>query len=1517
MKKFNYINLFNDLLLASALLISLPSFSQMSGTYTINAGAAASSTNFVSFSTAATSLKQNGVNGTVTINVVSNSGPYFEQVRFDTIPGVSVSKSITINGNGNKIISLPTSTNLHMLRLNGVRNMTINNLVLYDSSDLYGWGIHFMNGADSNTINGCTIDLTKHNTTSSTTSNGIVMSNSTTTPAGAGTTGSYNIIKNNIIKGGVNAGLYYGIRLNGNTATSTGCDGNQILDNTILDSYIYNILLQYTSGTIIKGNFISRPNKITVSSFYGIYLSTGALGTTVSNNRITNTHGAASSLTGLVGALYVSTADGTASNPNVFYNNLVYNINNTGTIYGIYNSGGDYMRCYFNTISLDNSSLSATGVTYGYYQTTTASGLEFLNNIISISRGGSASKYILYWSTNTSSFLSEKNDLYMNASAGSNYTGYWNATTYSTLTDWKTANSNAFDQNSQAADPQYAAPASGDFKPAAAQINNMAAVITGITTDILGVTRNALTPDPGAYEFTPAADDAGLTAFVSPVAPCPGSVSVTVALKNFGSVSMDSVRINWRVNGVLQTMYKHTSSLASSASANVTIGSFTVIAGNTYSIKAWTSKPNGNNDGNAGNDTILLSGLQSAMSGTYTIGTSGDYPTIVAAVAALNSRDVCGNVIFNINPSSGPYRGKLNIGPLDGTSATKTVKFLGHGATMFDTTDVGSYYLVMLNGASYVTIDSLTIQNIGITYGYGVLLTNNSNWNTISNCYINMASCTSTTSTYSAGIALSSSTTSPTTAGNNGNYNTFYNNIIDGGAANPGVYYAVSLVGNSGGGNGNRGNKLLNNSIRNAYVYNIYSAYGDSLIIENNDISRQNKITVSTFYGIYLSTGNFRTMIRNNRIHNTHDNASTTSGSIYGIYSSSDPTSSATANIIYNNLLYDFNGATSTIYALYNSGADYTEYYYNTLSLDHTAATGGSVYTFYQPSAATNVILKNNMFSVTKGGSGTKYGFYFNSGSTNQVSNNNVLYMGSQGSGTQYAGYWGSAVNSFLAWKAVNGGAFDQSSDSASPEFVSIAADNFVPNSITANNIGAAISGITTDFNAVTRNATTPDPGAFEFTPIPSNDSCSKAITVGVGSVNGTTLGASADFAPTCVVADAPSGGVWYKYNSPGHFVIASLCGSSFDTRMRVFTGSCASLTCVTGNENFCGTQSQISGCADSNVTYYMLVYGNGSAAGNFTLNVSEIPVQQATVTASGSTSFCPGDSVVLNAGTNASYEWNDSLLSTSQSITVFGSGNFQVVTTDTNGCVDSSSIVTTTLYSVTQAQITAGGSTDLCEGDSVILEANASASYLWSDSSNGQTLAVTTAGTYTVTTTDSNGCESTSGPVSVVVNALPSVSLGSDTTICDNVSITLDAGSGFSHYNWSTGDTTQTISFSESTAGNYPVSVIISDSNNCENNDELVVTVEICGGIEESGDKAFISVYPNPVNDLVNLVFTGFSQPYAELSISDSRGSLVYNNTLSTSENQVVDLGNLSPGLYILKVSGGDQVQNIRLMVE
>ena len=157
--------------------------------------------------------------------------------------------------------------------------------------------------------------------------------------------------------------------------------------------------------------------------------------------------------------------------------------------------------------------------------------------------------------------------------------------------------------------------------------------------------------------------------------------------------------------------------------------------------------------------------------------------------------------------------------------------------------------------------------------------------------------------------------------------------------------------------------------------------------------------------------------------------------------------------------------------------------------------------------------------------------------------------------------------------------------------------------------------------------------------PAVANDLCSGALPIACGAtVNGTTVGATVDNVTggTCGTGiTAP--GVWYSFTSPANGdATVSLCGSSYDTKISVFSGSCASLTCVGGNDDFCSLQSQLTFSATAGTTYYVLVHGFSSATGAFSLSLT-CPVDPCANDMVAPSITCPGTQTA-NLGANCTF---------------------------------------------------------------------------------------------------------------------------------------------------------------------------------------------------------------------------------------------------------------------------------------
>ncbi|MFC2176162.1 gliding motility-associated C-terminal domain-containing protein [Bacteroidota bacterium] len=239
------------------------------------------------------------------------------------------------------------------------------------------------------------------------------------------------------------------------------------------------------------------------------------------------------------------------------------------------------------------------------------------------------------------------------------------------------------------------------------------------------------------------------------------------------------------------------------------------------------------------------------------------------------------------------------------------------------------------------------------------------------------------------------------------------------------------------------------------------------------------------------------------------------------------------------------------------------------------------------------------------------------------------------------------------------------------------------------------------------------------------------------------------------------------------------------------------------------------------------VVDANGCAATSpdLVVTVNQPPV--VSITPSGPTQFCQGDSVVLTATAGEEYLWSNG--AKTRSITVYTSGSFEVDVTDINGCVGPSPLTTIEVYPLPNANVIADGPTEFCDGDSVVLAAIGGTTFEWNTGSTAKSIVVDTTGSFYVIATNQFGCVDTSSTVETQVNEIPVVIVvpSGPTEFCEGESVTLVA-SGSDDFFWSTGQTGSNITVS--TSGVY--SVVGSNANGCGSPSPDVTVV----------------VHPNPV---------------------------------------------------------------------
>lgn len=272
-----------------------------------------------------------------------------------------------------------------------------------------------------------------------------------------------------------------------------------------------------------------------------------------------------------------------------------------------------------------------------------------------------------------------------------------------------------------------------------------------------------------------------------------------------------------------------------------------------------------------------------------------------------------------------------------------------------------------------------------------------------------------------------------------------------------------------------------------------------------------------------------------------------------------------------------------------------------------------------------------------------------------------------------------------------------------------------------------------------------------------------------------------------------------------------------------VCRGSSVTLT-ASGGTNYQWTPGNITGASitvspTSNTTYTVTVSNAGgcSASDEVSITVRNRP----NTSAGPDHNICEGQSVTLNVNGGNNFTWNPGNVS-GNSITVNPSVTTTYIVTGTgnNGCSNSDTVLVTVSP---RPVVNAGPDLSICTGSTISITASGAQNYNWTPGGgNNASLMVSPSATTTYIVTGSTvaGC-SASDTVTVNVNPVPVVNM-MPTIVCSGSSTILDAANAGSTYSWSTGETSQTISVTDS--GTY--SVIVTNPFGCSALGNAVVTL-------------------------------------------------------------------------------------------
>ena len=216
-----------------------------------------------------------------------------------------------------------------------------------------------------------------------------------------------------------------------------------------------------------------------------------------------------------------------------------------------------------------------------------------------------------------------------------------------------------------------------------------------------------------------------------------------------------------------------------------------------------------------------------------------------------------------------------------------------------------------------------------------------------------------------------------------------------------------------------------------------------------------------------------------------------------------------------------------------------------------------------------------------------------------------------------------------------------------------------------------------------------------------------------------------------------------------------------------------------------------------------------------------------------------------------------------------------------------------------------------ICSGDTLVVDAGAGFfSYNWNGGTATQTLAIDLPGAYSVIVTDSIGCTAAD---TLVVDTLPLPTptiIDGGTTLSSSI-----VGVSYQWYAFGTpipGATHDTLN--PSTNGDY--SVEVTDANGCVGHS---APLSFLVGMEAGMAPFSFQVMPNPTTGTIHISYSQGQLPDdLQLSMFDLLGKEITPVILAQSSQTIqLDLGECSPGIYLLKFQRQGRLNSVKVMVE
>jgi hypothetical protein len=691
------------------------------------------------------------------------------------------------------------------------------------------------------------------------------------------------------------------------------------------------------------------------SSVYGIFLNSGGSGVNCYKNKLYDFY--ANGPGGAAHGIYVNS--GTVTK---IYNNLIghlfaplSSLAPQPSVTGLYINGGATSRVYYNTVYLDETGNSGSNFGSAAFFANTAPAVELRNNILvnkSVPTGTGVTCAYQRWGADLSTYATgSDNNLFYAGIPGPGKAIFYNGTASYQALDAYQVLVNPRDLYAVTEDPPLYL--TGSFfsflhiNPAIpTQVESGGEPVVGIPDDYDSDLRSGIAPDIGADEGTFVATD--LTPPVITYIPLLNTNN-PLAIRTLDATIVDNYSAVPATGSGRPVLYwKFSWAVTWNAVTGTNIGGNTfrflfvtggspgdivqyyIVARDTWPPPNIISSPRNGSSGFSYDPPACSTPplppdsyqIVNSIGGTYTVGTGGNFPTLTAAVAALNSSVIVSPVVFSLispvytspaetfpivinpNPGAAPAR-TVTIRPRPGLNAVITGSVADGPLIVIRnsyTSLEGSNFIIGLFGRN-LTITNTSTSNpevirIGST---GSLAVNNSQ---VRYCNINNGTAGSGTAVFVGDGSL------PGTAG-------YFTNIIilNNSIRSSSVGISCIAAGSAGNGTGvaisrNEINSSVPNNIR---LTGIYLEGTNGTLVSQNKIANLFSSDPDISRGIWIATGTVNATISSNQLTSFSNTSTGDNGGPVGIYIN---TSTENSNIIVKN--NTISGFSSTMGGLNN-----------------------------------------------------------------------------------------------------------------------------------------------------------------------------------------------------------------------------------------------------------------------------------------------------------------------------------------------------------------------------------------------------------------------------------------------------------------------------------------------------------------------------------------------------------------------------------------------------------------------